>query len=83
MGFQPMATPDHAPSPAETLFREAEQMQLEDQPHYPLLYSLPGFRYCELLLAAAERAASQRVLASGGRQPSEFTGVTRAESPEG
>jgi tetratricopeptide (TPR) repeat protein len=39
---------------AETYFRQAEQMQVEG---YPLLYSLPGFHYCALLLAAAERAA--------------------------
>ena len=37
---------------AERRFREAEQMQAERQPEYPLLYSLQGFRYCDLLLAA-------------------------------
>ncbi len=42
---------------AVALFREAEQMQAERQPDYPLLYSLPGFRYCDLLLTEAERAA--------------------------
>ena len=42
---------------AKALFREAEARQAERQPNYPLLYSLPGFRYCDLLLAAAERAA--------------------------
>ena len=44
---------------AEARFREAEQMQAERQPEYPLLYSLQGFRYCDLLLAAPERAAWQ------------------------
>jgi len=39
-------------------FREAETMQAERQPRYPLLYSLQGFRYCDLLLAGAERAAA-------------------------
>ena len=39
------------------LFREAERLQAEDQPEYPLLYSLQGFQYCDLLLAPAERAA--------------------------
>ena len=29
-------------------------MQAERQPHYPRLYSLPGYRYCDLLLATAE-----------------------------
>ncbi len=38
-------------------FREAEEVQAERQPAYPLLYSLSGFRYCELLAADAERAA--------------------------
>jgi tetratricopeptide (TPR) repeat protein len=38
-------------------FREAETLQARSQPDYPLLYSLPGFRFCDLLLAAAERAA--------------------------
>lgn len=48
---------------AEARFREAEQMQAERQPAYPLLYSLPGFRYCDLLLAEAERAVWQVVVA--------------------
>jgi tetratricopeptide (TPR) repeat protein len=46
---------------AEMRFREAEQMQAESQPDYPLLYSTGGFRYCDLLLAAPERAAWQSV----------------------
>jgi hypothetical protein len=41
----------------ESLFREAERMQSENQPVYPRLYSLQGFRFCDLLLFAAERAA--------------------------
>ncbi len=40
-------------------FREAEEIQAERQPSYPLLYSLPGFRFGDLLLADAERAAWQ------------------------
>jgi tetratricopeptide (TPR) repeat protein len=35
-------------------FREAEAMQAEGQPKYPRLYSLQGFRYCDLLLGRAE-----------------------------
>jgi len=35
---------------AEAAFREAEEMQKERQPEYPLLYSLQGFYYCNLLL---------------------------------
>jgi len=42
---------------ALALFREAERQQAERQPQYPLLYSLWSFRYCDLLLAPAERAA--------------------------
>jgi len=38
-------------------FREAEVMQVERQPAYPRLYSLPGFRYCDLLLGRAEPEA--------------------------
>jgi len=38
-------------SEAESLFREAEEMQKDRQPEYPFLYSLPGFRYCDLLLS--------------------------------
>jgi tetratricopeptide (TPR) repeat protein len=38
-------------------FAEAEAMQAELQPQYPLLYSVGGFRYYDLLLAGAERAA--------------------------
>ncbi|HUW14644.1 MAG TPA: hypothetical protein VM537_33295, partial [Anaerolineae bacterium] len=35
---------------AEDLFREAEVMQEERQPQFPFLYSLWGYRYCDLLL---------------------------------
>lgn len=47
---------------AETLFREVEQMQAEHQPDYPLLYSVRGFQYCDLLLSAPEHAAWQIML---------------------
>jgi len=33
-----------------TRLREAEQMQKERGPAYPLLYSTGGFRFCDLLL---------------------------------
>ncbi len=36
---------------AEKLFSEAEKIQKDRQPKFPLLYSLGGFRYCDLLLA--------------------------------
>lgn len=37
-------------SEAETVMREAYEMQKVGQPNFPLLYSIPGFRYCSLLL---------------------------------
>ncbi len=45
---------------SEALFREAEALQKKRQPNLPRLYSLQGYRYCDLLLArgrAAEAAA--------------------------
>jgi tetratricopeptide (TPR) repeat protein len=58
-------------------FVEAEAMQAKVQPQYPLLYSLQGFRYCELLLAPAERASwgglqpakSAQMVSNGGLKP--------------
>ncbi|NIM11320.1 MAG: hypothetical protein GTO45_04955, partial [Candidatus Aminicenantes bacterium] len=35
---------------AEQWFREAEELQKKRQPEYPFLYSLQGYRYCDLLL---------------------------------
>ncbi len=52
---------------AAALFGEAEQMQAERQSDYPLLYSLQGFGYCDLLLHRAEQGAWQRLLAAGGQ----------------
>jgi tetratricopeptide (TPR) repeat protein len=45
---------------AEALFREAEAMQEEDQPQFPLLYSLRGFQYCDLLLGQGKYREAQR-----------------------
>jgi hypothetical protein len=59
---------------AAALFREAEQMQAEDQSDYPLLYSLQGFRYCDLLLSEAERQAGR----AGERKREEGLAVCRA-----
>jgi len=42
---------------AEGRFREAEQMQRAFRPGLPLLYSLAGFGYSEVLLGEAERGA--------------------------
>jgi class 3 adenylate cyclase len=72
---------------AETRFREAEQMQAESQPYYPLLYTLQGFRYCDLILATPEHAAWQIVLECGdlspllGGQTSQANAESGDESP--
>jgi nucleoside phosphorylase/tetratricopeptide (TPR) repeat protein len=57
-----------------TRFQEAEEMQAKFQPKYQLLYSLQGFRYCDLLLAAPERAAWLTILSL-----SPFQGEGRGE----
>ena len=63
---------------AEKLFREAEEMQKQRQPEYPYLYSLQGFRYCDLLLGkekgtireVRERAEKAlEIVLSGSRKP--------------
>jgi len=41
-------------SEAERLFQDAKRMQKERQPEFPLLYSLRGFQYCELLLGQGQ-----------------------------
>ncbi len=46
-------------SDAQALFQDAERMQKDFQPAAPLLYSLWGYRYCDLLLA---RGDSQGVI---------------------
>lgn len=43
------------PERAIAAFGEVEAMQAERQPEYPLLYSLQGFRYCDLLLEEMSR----------------------------
>jgi tetratricopeptide (TPR) repeat protein len=54
---------------ATAQFEQAERMQKEQQPAYPLLYSLPGFRSCDLLLdqgrevGVRERAAQAMTIA--------------------
>ncbi|MGH9849619.1 MAG: hypothetical protein ACREBD_07140, partial [Blastocatellia bacterium] len=65
---------------AEARFREAEQMQAEDQPDYPLLYSVQGFQYCDLLLAEAERAAWGVGIADCGLRIADLLAACRAVS---
>ena len=38
---------------AQELFGKAEEMESDRDPDYPLLYSLRGYRYCDLLLATS------------------------------
>ena len=45
---------------AEAAFREAEEMQKQDQPEFPLLYSVQGYQYCDLLLSQGKYAEVQR-----------------------
>jgi len=66
---------------AEARFRESEALQAERQPHSPLLYSVLGFWYCDLLLREAERGAWQQILKSRvRRQRSELENDYRAVS---
>ena len=51
---------------AEALFARAETMQAERQPAFRSLYSLAGFRYCDLKLGGAERAAWRRLVSTVG-----------------
>lgn len=46
-------------STALALMQQAERMQQEWQPVSPLLYSLAGFQYCELLLASGYATRAQ------------------------
>ena len=65
---------------AEARFGEAEQMQAEYQHSYPLLYSVQGFHYSDLLLAEAERATWQMKAAVRGMQNAELIEACRAVS---
>ena len=40
-------------------FADAERRQKKRQPDYPLLYSVRGYRYCDLLLAEGDHAAAR------------------------
>jgi tetratricopeptide (TPR) repeat protein len=62
---------------AEAHFHEAETMQAEKEPDYPVLYSVRGFCYCDLLLSAPESAAWQVTYSSVLYSP-EYAVVHRA-----
>lgn len=65
---------------AEAHFRHAEKLQAEWQPLYPQLYSLQGFRFCDLLLAAPERAAWRQSLGGSNSSISCMTDSCRSVS---
>lgn len=67
---------------AGSLFQEAEAMQEQRQTEYPLLYSLQGFWYCDLLLAQAERAAWATFGENSGVQENGDRGQTCVEVTE-
>jgi len=60
------------PAESEKSFREAEEIQKEYQPDFPLLYSLQGFDFCELLLARTECAAWKWILRQRGQSDDEL-----------
>jgi tetratricopeptide (TPR) repeat protein len=57
---------------ATELFHEAEEMQKQQQPEYPYLYSVQGFRFCDLLLSQGlyreVKKRASRTLEWGTRQ---------------
>jgi tetratricopeptide (TPR) repeat protein len=50
---------------ALALFRQVEVTHAENEPQHSLLYSLQGFRYCDLLLSQPERTAWRSTIAWG------------------
>jgi tetratricopeptide (TPR) repeat protein len=53
------------------IFREAEFLQAELQPEYPHLYSVQGYRYCDLLLSRGEPESGS--VLDGLARPTEAT----------
>ncbi|HKP03709.1 MAG TPA: ATP-binding protein [Chthoniobacterales bacterium] len=47
---------------AQARFEEAERIQVQECPDYPLLHSVWGFWYCDFLMGEAERVAWQLIL---------------------
>jgi len=67
---------------AHNLFEAAETLQREDQPEFDLLYSLQGFKYCDLILAPAERGAWHGSHLAGRSEPSASSSLAAAELPQ-
>jgi tetratricopeptide (TPR) repeat protein len=62
-------------------FRAAESMQAEMQPQYPRLYSLQGYRYCDLLLAMAEPEDGSGLDFVGQAAPADSDAIGRHSLP--
>ncbi len=61
---------------AEAAFREAEEMQKARQREYPLLYSVQGFQYCDLLLSQGKVAEVQSRASQTLEWANRVTGVS-------
>lgn len=63
------------------LFTVAEEMQQGWQPQFPLLYSVQGFQYVDLILSPAERAAWQWLSDRQGAS-CQYIGTNETSTPE-
>ena len=70
-------------SPAHLAFREAEAMQQEMQPQYPLLYSVQGYQYCELLLADVCLRIGNLLAGSRPDQAQRSSGISEESERQG
>jgi tetratricopeptide (TPR) repeat protein len=60
---------------AEGLFIDAERRQREREPEYPLLYSLQGYRYCDLLLSQGRAAEARQRAAQTSQWARQYLGL--------
>ena len=67
---------------ARRRFEEAEAIQAKQQPLYPRLFSLQGFRYCDLLLCKAEHESWRVMVTHGdGSSSAAFLGDDGSSTP--
>ncbi len=64
---------------ARELFAAVERMQQECQPKFDLLYSLAGFRDCDLLLAPADADQQRRNALTDAERTTALDACTEAE----
>lgn len=57
---------------AHARLSEAEVIQARYQPSHPILYSVWGYRYCDVLIAASEQAAWLKFCNEGALSPEEI-----------